>query len=73
MVVHDSGLSCSPLHVQDGKTALFIASLKGHDQILELLLGREADVSHQTKVGPLMLVCVCMLLHCYALYCIVPS
>ena len=68
-----SGLSCSPLHVQDGETALLLASLKGHDQIVELLLRREADVNHQTKVRPLMLVCVCVLLHCYALYCIVSS
>ena len=49
--VHDSGVSCSPLHVQDGKTALFIASCFGHDKIVELLLGREADVNHQTKVS----------------------
>ena len=53
-----SGLSCSALHVQDGQTALFIASLKGHDQIVELLLRREADVNHQTKVRLLMLVCM---------------
>ena len=58
-VVHDSGLSCSPLHVQDGQTALYIASWKGHDQIVELLLRREANVKHQTKVRPVMLVCVC--------------
>ena len=54
-----SGLSCSPLHVQGGQTALYIASKKGYDQIVELLLRREADVNHQTKVRPLMLVCVC--------------
>ena len=53
-----TGLSCSPLHVQDGQTALYIASSKGHDQIVELLLRREADVNHQTKVRLLMLVCV---------------
>ena len=52
-----SGPSCSPLHVQNGKTALYIASLNGHDQIVELLLRREADVNHQTKVRLLMLVC----------------
>ena len=46
-----SVLSCSPLHVQDGETALYIASSKGHDQIVELLLRREADVNHQTKVS----------------------
>ena len=55
-----SGLSCSPLHVQDGKTALFIASSEGHDQIVELLLRREANVNHQTKVSLFMLVCVCV-------------
>ena len=54
-----SGLSCSPLHVQGGQTALHIACFNGHDQIAELLLGREADVNHQTKVKLLMLVCVC--------------
>ena len=54
-----SGLSCSPLHVQNGQTALFIASWKGHDQIVELLLRREANVNHQIKVRLLMLVCVC--------------
>ena len=51
-----SGLSCSPLHVQGGETALYSASCFGHDQIVELLLGREADVNHQTKVSLFMLV-----------------
>ena len=54
-----SALSCSPLHVQDGQTALYITSWNGHDQIVELLLRREADVNHQTKVRPLMLVYAC--------------
>ena len=58
MVVHDFWSILLPLHVQDGRTPLYIASWKGHGQILELLLGREADVNHQTKVKPLMLVCV---------------
>ena len=43
---------------QDGQTALFAASRKGHAQIVELLIKREADVNHQTKVRPLVLVCV---------------
>ena len=43
-------LLCSPLCAQDGQTALYIASYKGHDQIVELLLRREADVNHQIKV-----------------------
>ena len=50
--------SCSLLHVQDGETELFIASRNGHDQIVELLLKKEADVNHQTKVRFLVLVCV---------------
>ena len=53
-----SGLSCSPSHVQIGLTALYIASFKGHDQIVGLLLRREANVNHQTKVRPPVLVCV---------------
>ena len=48
--------SCSLLHVQDGQTALFIASTKGHDQIVELLLKKEVDVNHQEEVRLLMLV-----------------
>ena len=54
-LVGDTASTC-PL--QDGQTALFAASRKGHDQIVELLLRREADVNHQTKVRLLMLVCV---------------
>ena len=50
-----------PYHVQDGQTALYIACKEGHDQIVELILKKEADVNHQTKVRLLMLVCV--LLH----------
>ena len=38
------------LCVQDGLTAVYVASYKGHDQILELLLRRKADVNLQTKV-----------------------
>ena len=44
-----------PLDVQTGQTALFIACKEGHDQIVEFLLRREADVNHQTKVRPLMI------------------
>ena len=58
MVFMTSDLSYFPLHVQDGQTALYIACKNGHDQIVELLLKKEADVNHQTKVRPLMLVCV---------------
>ena len=54
-----SGLSCSPSHVQDGQTALYIACKNGHDQIVELLLRREANVNHQIEVRLLVLVCVC--------------
>ena len=43
--------------LQTGLTALYIASWKGHDQIVELLLKRETNVNHQTKVRLLLLVC----------------
>ena len=53
-----------PLYVQDSQTPLYIASKKGHDQIVELLLRRKADVNHQKKVRFLMLsVCFLPLLH----------
>ena len=55
-------LSCSPLHVQDGQTALYIASSNGHYQIVEELLTRGANVNHQIKVSILMW---CMFLHYY--------
>ena len=42
------------LYVQDGQTALYIASKEGRDQIVELLLRRDANVNHQTKVSLLM-------------------
>ena len=46
---------CSPLYVQDGQTALFIASKGGRDPIVELLLRRDANVNYQNKVRHLML------------------
>ena len=58
MVFMTSDLSCSPLHIQTGQTALHIASWKGHDQIVELLVKKEVDVNNQIKVRPLMLVCL---------------
>ena len=42
------------LHVQNGRTALYIASRKGHDQIVEELLSRGADMNRQKKVSILM-------------------
>ena len=39
-----------PPPLQDGQTALYIASWKGHDWIVELLLRRGADANHQKKV-----------------------
>ena len=48
--------------VQDGQTALYTASKKGHDQIVEELFMRGADVNHQTKVSILMW---CMFLQYY--------
>ena len=50
-----SGLSYSPLCVQDGQTAFYIACKHGHEQIVELLLRKEPDVNHQIKVRLLML------------------
>ena len=46
------------IHVQTGQTPLYIASWEGHDQIVELLLKKEADVNHQIKVRLLLLACV---------------
>ena len=37
-------------NVQNGLTAVYVASYKGHDQILGLLLRRKADVNLQTEV-----------------------
>ena len=56
-----------PYHVQTGQTELYIASWKGHDQIVELLLKKEVDVNHQKKVRPLMLVCVFLNEKCFFL------
>ena len=39
--------------MQDGQTALYIACKEGHDQIVELLLKKKADVNHQIKVRPM--------------------
>ena len=65
MVFMTSDPSCSSLHVQDGQTALFIACRKGHDQVVGLLLKKEANVNHQNKVRPLMLVCVFLHEECF--------
>ena len=42
------------LYVQDGQTALYIASKEGRGQIVELLLRREANVNHPDEVRFLM-------------------
>ena len=56
------------LYVQDGQTALFIASKAGHDQIVELLLRRDTNVNHQTKVRVLMFsMCI---LHTIVYHCV---
>ena len=46
------------LYVQDGQTALYITSKEGREQIVELLLRRDANVNHQTKVSFSCSVCV---------------
>ena len=51
-----------PCYVQDGQTPLFIAAMKGHVRVAQLLLSRGADVTHQTKVRLSLLVPKIMLL-----------
>ena len=55
------------IHVQDGRTALYVASKHGHDGIVEELLKRQVDLNHQTKVSSLLL---CMFLQ-YSSICVV--
>ena len=38
------------LYTQKGRTPLGTASWDGHDEIVQLLLRRKADVNHQTMV-----------------------
>ena len=38
------------VYVQDGNTALILASLKGHTSIVEMLLIKRADINHKNKV-----------------------
>ena len=45
-----------PFRTGSNEIVCNITSRKGHDQIVELLLRKEADVNHQTKVRPLLLV-----------------
>ena len=54
------------IHVQDGRTALYVASKHGHDRIVEELLKRQVDLNHQTKVRSLLL---CMFLQ-YSSICV---
>ena len=57
-------MTCLPLYVQDNQTPLYIACKEGHDQIVELLLMRKADVNHQAKVRLFMSsMCILPLLH----------
>jgi len=50
-------LMCAPLAdtappLQNGNTALMLAAMKGHKEVLELLLGRGADIQAKDKVRP---------------------
>ena len=38
------------IHVQDGRTALYIASWKGHGAVVQLLLQLNADINISKKV-----------------------
>ena len=50
-------------HVQDGMTALYVASWKGHGPVVKLLLQTElTDISICMKVSPCILI-VCAPLH----------
>ena len=57
MLELSEGFKCSSivvvkcnLYLQNGRTALCIASWDGHEKIVQLLLRRKADVNHQTMV-----------------------
>ena len=65
--IQSSGPIFLYIHVQDGQTALYVASKNGHDRIVEELLKRQVDVNHQMKVRSLLL---CMFLQ-YSSICIV--
>lgn len=38
------------IHVQDGRTALYIASWKGHVKVVQFLLQKDVDVSNYEMV-----------------------
>ena len=49
-ILHDLFICCLPLTDGDGATALIYASMKGHIEIVDLLIRRNADVDIQDKV-----------------------
>jgi len=56
------------IHIQDGKTALHVASRNGHVRIVEELLKRQVDLNHHKKVRNLLCVflqysSICMVGH----------
>ena len=55
--------------VQDGATALYIASLKGHGPVVELLLQTEhTDISICTKVSSYILILYAPVIICVGTY-----
>ena len=44
------------MHIQDGRTSLFMASQNGHQDVVQLLIKHDADVNHAMEVC----MCVCM-------------
>ncbi len=57
-------MTTSSLSLQDGRTALMLASGSGHREIAQLLVDRGADVNTQEKVGNCTFL-ICLLLETF--------